>query len=611
MPKFSIVIPVCNNEELTKECVKSIKKNSFDFEIIIVDNGSKNAQNFGDQYVRNEKNLGFPVAVNQGIKRATGKNIVILNNDTIVSPGWLQYFENHLKKYDLVGPCTNNISGLQCVDVGAINDNPNFYQKANSFHEKNNGQSEPLSRLVFFCVAIKREVIDKIGYLDEIFSPGNFEDDDFCLRAIEAGFRCGVAKDILIWHFGSITHKSENIDLKKLLEKNGKVFAEKWGKARQSILNKLNIRNGQPKNNEKSPTLALVIIAKNEEKGLADAILSARGLVDFVSVSIDDSSSDNTLAVAKQFADEIKIYTWRDDFAWARNFAHEGIKQDYIIFLDGHEYIKNGENIREHLKTGGDGFLCTVELDNDSIIRNPRIYKNGIQFEGRVHELQSNMNPKRAYDIIIRHNRIGGQDRESWDLRDKQRDDQIERIMGEEFKKDPKNHRAVFHLALHYQTKHEWKKAIKFQNIFLKLSKSKPERWYILFNQSFCYLALRRRRKAWVAAGAAERETPNRWETSKLCGIILMDIKCYKGAAEYLVESLDMNLEDEPYKPWSRKIDGTWSLLGECLYNQKMFWQAGEAFRKAAENSEDEQFKIFMMRRCDLMLEIARTIKYS
>jgi len=611
MPKFSIVIPVCDNSAYTRACIESIQENIGDYEIIIVDNGSKEIQPQGDQFIRNDKNLGFPIAVNQGIKRAAGEVIIILNNDTIVSPGWLQYLENHLQNYDLVGPCTNNISGLQCVQVGDIVDKSDFYQKANLFREQNQDKSLPHDRLVFFCVAIKREVIDKIGLLDENFTPGNFEDDDYCLRAIQAGFRCGIASDILIRHFGSITHKSLNFDYNILLKTNEKKFKNKWSETRRTILRDYNARNCQKKSSEKYPTLALVMIVKNEEKGLANAILSARGIADYVCVSVDDSSTDKTLEVANLWADEVKTHKWADDFAGARNEAHRGIKQDYIMFLDGHEYIKKGDRIKEYLKTGGDGFVCTVELDNNAVIRNPRIYKNGIQFEGRVHEMQVKMTPKRAYDIIVRHDRISGQDIKSADLRDQQRDDQIVRIMGQQFKDNPKNIRASFHLALHYQTRSQWKKALKMQNSFLKFSKIHCERWYVYFNRSFCYMALGKNFRAWISAGCAERETPKRWETAKLRGLILYNMKKYKGAAEYFVDSLAMNKDDEAYKPWGREIDGTWNLIGECLFHQQMYWQSGEAFRKAAENTTDEKFSEFMMRRSDLMSEIARTIKYN
>jgi GT2 family glycosyltransferase/tetratricopeptide (TPR) repeat protein len=609
MPKFSIIIPVCNNPELTQNCIESIQENSENYEIIVVDNGSEPAYRGVGEVIRNDKNKGFPKAVNQGIKKATGDIIVILNNDTRVSPNWLQSFENHLQSYDIVGPCTNNISGVQCVKILEGIDYPDYDIKANQFHIENEGQSMPLHRLVYFCVAIKREVINKIGYLDEIFSPGNFEDDDYCLRAIQAGFRCGMANDILIWHKGSATHKSLNIAHQELIDKNQKIFNQKWGVTRQIVLADLNVRQCKPKTDEKFPTLALVMICRNEEKGLANAILSARGIVDHVCVSVDDSSTDNTREVANLWADEVKTYKWADNFAGARNEAHKGIKTDYIIFLDGHEYIKKGDKIKEHLKSGGDSFLCTVELDNDAVIRNPRIYKNGIQFEGKVHELQKNIHPKRAYDIVVRHDRINGQDKKSASIRDEQRDDQIGRIMGEQLEQNPKNGRAAFHLALHYQTKQQWKKAIEMQKQFLKISQVKPERWYVYFNKAFCHLALNQPFRAWLSAINADKETPERWETAKLKGLILYNKKNFRKAGEFFVESLSVNHHDEAYKPWGREISGTWNLIGECLFHQGMYWQAGEAFRKAVENSSDEKFKDLMTRRSDLMFEIAKSVK--
>ncbi len=609
MLKFSIIIPACDNNDYTQACVDSIKEQGGDYEIIIVDNGSKKAQPIVDWNIINQKNVGFPKAVNQGIKRAAGEIIVLLNNDTIVSPNWLENLEKHLLNYDVVTPVSDNIGGVQCVQVGDIVDNFDFYNKAIKLNIENKGNSMPHDRLVFFCVAIKRSVVNKIGLLDEDFSPGNYEDNDYCLRAIQSGFRCGIALDVLIHHARSITHKSLNIDYLNLLKTNDAKFHKKWGRTRQIVLAELNVRNCQPIDNQNMPTLALVMIVKNEEKGLANAILSARGIVDHVCVSVDESSSDNTLEVAKLWADEVKTHKWADDFSGARNEAHKGIQTDYIMFLDGHEYIKNGQKIKEHLKTGGDGFLCTVEMENDLVFRNPRIYKNGIQFDGKVHEMQANMSPKRAFDVIIKHDRINGQDKKSADLRDLQREEQIVRIMGGQLKKDPKNAHAAFHLALHYQTQSQWKKTIKMQKHFLKISKIKCERWYVYFNMAFCYLALGKNYMAWHAAGCAEAETPKRWETAKLRGLILINQKNYKGAAEYFVDSLGSNNADEAYKPWGREIFSTWNLIGECLFNQGMYWQAGEAFRKAGENSKDPEFNLLMKRRYDLMFEIAKSAK--
>jgi len=83
--------------------------------------------------------------------------------------------------------------------------------------------------VVGFCVLISRSVIEEIGGLDARFGLGNFEDDDFCLRAAIAGFRCVIASDCFVHHFGSRTFAGERIDRDRLILDNWELFKEKWG----------------------------------------------------------------------------------------------------------------------------------------------------------------------------------------------------------------------------------------------------------------------------------------------------------------------------------------------------------------------------------------------
>ena len=245
----SIIIPVYNQEEYTKACIESIKANTEDYQLIIIDNGSKPEFRLEDLPIGrpysvrwNEENLGFPKAVNQGIERAKGDIIVILNNDVVVTPHWLETLQKHLSNgFDMVGACTNSSSGPQQVLIDQYNDIATLYEAAESNRKKHEGQSFPYHRIVFICVAIKREVIDKIGLLDEIYTPGNFEDDDYCMRAIEAGFKLGISEDCYVHHFGSITHKAMDINYRELLAKNQKIFNEKWGSRYKELMR---INNG-------------------------------------------------------------------------------------------------------------------------------------------------------------------------------------------------------------------------------------------------------------------------------------------------------------------------------------------------------------------------------
>jgi len=83
--------------------------------------------------------------------------------------------------------------------------------------------------VVGFCMLIKRAVIDKIGGLDTSYGLGNFEDDDFSLRAALAGFKSWMAQDCFIHHFGHRTFIGANIDFNANLTKNWEIFKQKWG----------------------------------------------------------------------------------------------------------------------------------------------------------------------------------------------------------------------------------------------------------------------------------------------------------------------------------------------------------------------------------------------
>jgi GT2 family glycosyltransferase len=228
MPKFSIIIPVCGNEEMTKKCVDLIRQDNDEAQIILVNNDTKPLNVECDLLIENNKNLGFPIAVNQGLRAATGDILVILNNDVYITSCWLDHLAHHLETYDLVGPMTNNASGPQMVardEFGRDVEDDDYPEERykNYYHEV-----KPWHRLVFFCVAFKRAVLEKVGYLDEQFSPGNFEDDDYCLRAIQAGFQPVIARDVFVYHLGSQTHQALKINYQKLLETNKMKFIAKW-----------------------------------------------------------------------------------------------------------------------------------------------------------------------------------------------------------------------------------------------------------------------------------------------------------------------------------------------------------------------------------------------
>ena len=591
--KYSIIIPCYNKPELTRACIESVEKNTTDYEIIIVDNGSKKPFKSKHFVLRLDNNVGFPKACNQGIKKSSGDVIVLLGNDTIVSPNWLDHLSVHLENYDLVGPLCNSVSGVQMLTLSGLSLPAGLNELAETVYKASCGRSMPYHRIVFFCVAIKKEVFEKIGFLDEAFSPGNCEDDDFCLRAISAGFKLGVAQDTFIYHVGSATFNDNASEYGKLLAVNMQKLMSKYPEKLYNELVVKNLANCSLIPKPAKKTLALVMVVKNEEKGLERAILSVKDFVDQIVIAVDNSSTDKTLEIAKKYATTLKTFDWKDDFSWARNFAHEGIISDFFLFLDGHEFVIKHKNLEQMLNTPADGLLCTVKLEGGADIRNPRIYRQGLKFEGRVHEMQNCRSLAVYSDFVVQHGRIGGQDEQSVTIRDVQRNDQLERIMGEEVKKNPRNLRSVFHYALHKQSMGDFKSALKLQKLYFKVGIMKGERWYVYFNRVLCHFALGNYWRALRACSSADKECPGRWEIKKLRGLIYFQKHEYQKAVKYLVDSFDENIGDEAFKPMARDNASVWNLIGECYFQLDLNKQASVAFKTAFKQEKNGKLKKF------------------
>jgi GT2 family glycosyltransferase len=238
-PKVSIVIPVFNQWVFTKQCLESIKKHtSISHEIIVVDNAStdETAQALCKhpevRLIQNEHNVGFPGAINQGIAAAIGEHVLLLNNDTIITDGWLERMVEILESHPnigIVGPVSNKVSGVQLDKDANYTTIQEMHQYAAKKLQERKGSVLEFPRIAFLCTLIKRSLIDSIGGLDERFAPGNFEDDDYCLRANLAGYKTFVAQDIFVHHFGSKSFlaNGENAYVQRL-QTNRKKFNEKW-----------------------------------------------------------------------------------------------------------------------------------------------------------------------------------------------------------------------------------------------------------------------------------------------------------------------------------------------------------------------------------------------
>jgi GT2 family glycosyltransferase/glycosyltransferase involved in cell wall biosynthesis len=243
-PKASIIIVTFNNLTLNRLCLDSIYARTAwpNFEVIVVDNNStdgtptylKEAETIFPnlKVILNESNLGFAAGNNIGLRQATGDYLVLLNNDTVVTRGWLSNLIRHLhanREIGLIGPVTNSIGNEAKVDVDYTNLD-DMASWAAGFVQEHAGMVFDIPMLAMFCVAMRREVFEKVGFLDERFGLGLFEDDDYTLRIKTSGFRVACAADVFIHHFGQASFKKlvENGKYQALFDENRRRFEQKW-----------------------------------------------------------------------------------------------------------------------------------------------------------------------------------------------------------------------------------------------------------------------------------------------------------------------------------------------------------------------------------------------
>lgn len=240
--RVDIVVCVHNALEDVKECLTSIVRHTkVDYRLLIVDDGSQpETRDFLQEWVkevpaatllRNETARGYTKAANIGMRASTGDCIILLNSDTIVTPGWVEKLlecANSRKDIGIVGPLSNCASWQSIPEIfdnkggWAINSVPDGYSLENfsELVEKISEKAFPSVNFVNgFCYAIKRAVIDAIGWLDEeSFPHGYGEENDFSIRARKAGFKLALADHAYVYHSKS---KSFGHERRQELSKQG------------------------------------------------------------------------------------------------------------------------------------------------------------------------------------------------------------------------------------------------------------------------------------------------------------------------------------------------------------------------------------------------------
>jgi len=255
--EIDILIPPINHSNFTCSLIKSIKKHTkIPFKIIYIDNGSELSEfnnvvnslsNTEHLIIRNHENLGFVKAINQGLKLSRAEYICFQNNDTLVFNNCFERLIFHLQNNHnagIISPIASAGGGKQGIEI--IKSNLNWvdfeinkvdinrcsHAEINDFLYKTfQNKTLQINRsLAFFSIVMNRQTFEEVGFLDERYGIGLFDDDDYCQRIVSKSLKLLLALDVYVWHLASTTFKSmhSNNEFMKMLIDNQKIFQDKW-----------------------------------------------------------------------------------------------------------------------------------------------------------------------------------------------------------------------------------------------------------------------------------------------------------------------------------------------------------------------------------------------
>jgi GT2 family glycosyltransferase/tetratricopeptide (TPR) repeat protein len=416
----SIVLATHNQLDYTRLCVESVRSRTDEpYELVFVDNGSTDGTPdylrglAGARVICNPDNRGFPAAVNQGIAASSGTQVLLLNNDTVVTTGWLGRMLMALHRdpsVGLVGPCSNSVSGEQQVPAG-YDDLSGLDGFAWDWGKARQGEAEDTDRLVGFCLLASRDLVDAVGPLDERFGTGCFEDDDYCLRALRAGWRAVIARDAFVHHFGGRTFAGSGVDFAALMERNRRLFRQKWEEENPApaaasggeVFGLVPEPGGRGLRLTRGRVgLSLCMIVRDNARTVRAALESVRPWVDEM-VVVDTGSVDETPAIVASLGARLFHFPWRDSFAAARNESLRHARGEWVFWMDSDDTIDpdNGRRLRGLAARGSGpasplGYVVSVhcpDRDGDGTggytrVTHVKLFRNlpGLRFEHRIHE---------------------------------------------------------------------------------------------------------------------------------------------------------------------------------------------------------------------------------
>ena len=240
----SIIIPVFNNAAFTRKCLAAVRRNTAgcSYEIIVIDNAStdetpsflKSCDLENLTVISNSENVGFTKACNQGARRARGEFVLFLNNDTEPQPGWLDALLDLMRSDDRIG-----IAGCKLVypdgrlqEAGCIifNDcSAKLYGRFDDPDDPRYCYVREVDYVSGAALLVRHDLLKRLSYLDERYSPGYYEDTDLCFGARSLGYKVMYCPfSVVVHHEGASSGRDLSRGMKQYQVVNKQKFLQKW-----------------------------------------------------------------------------------------------------------------------------------------------------------------------------------------------------------------------------------------------------------------------------------------------------------------------------------------------------------------------------------------------